>query len=198
MNEQLNGTVVFLVIFPQIERHALFAFRGVKDPGRFDDCVQETLAICWLWCCRLWEKGKDAREFPTTLAGYATRQVRSGRRFAGGKLGLKDALNPVAHATQGFTTQSLPEHQSTAAPAPWMEQLVDQPGSRVAELAAFRIDFPEWLATLSGRNRGIAEDMAVGDTTQEVSGRYQVSPGRVSQLRREFRDDWLAFTGGRA
>ena len=195
MNGQVNGTAVFLVIFPHIERHALFAFRGIKDPGRFEDCVQETFCLCWLWTCRLWEQGKDAREFPTTLASYATRHVRSGRSFVGKKSYRNDVLSPLAQAVHGFATQSLPEHQSTASPAPWMEQLVDQPSSRVAELAAFRIDFPDWLASLGERKSRIAEDMAMGETTSEMSDRHRVSPGRISQLRREFKQDRDAFTG---
>ncbi len=198
MPGRTEGTAVFLAIYPQILRHAFFAFRGVKDPGRFDDCVQETLALCWLWSCRLLEKGKDARDFPTTLASYATRHVRSGRRFAGGKLGLKDALNPVAQAAHGFTTQSLPEHQNAAGPAAWMEQLVDQPSSRVAELAAFRIDFPAWLASLSDRNRRIAEDLAGGESTQDLARQHRLSPGRISQMRRELNADWREFTALRA
>ena len=133
MNGQHNGTAVFLEILPNVQRHACFTFRGMKDFNRFEDCVQETLALCWLWTCRLWENGKDAREFPTTLASYATRHVKSGRSFVGKKCYRNDVLSPLAQTIHGFVTQSLPEHQSTASPAPWMEQLVDQPGSRVAQ-----------------------------------------------------------------
>lgn len=195
MHGQMNGTAVFLAIFPQVQRHAFFAFRGMKDFNRFEDCVQETLCLCWLWASRLWEQGKDAREFPTTLASYATRHVRSGRSFVGKKTYRSDVLSPLAQAIHGFVAQSLPEHQSTASPAPWMEQLVDQPGSRVAELAAFRIDFPDWLASLGERKARIAEDLAMGESTLEMSGRHHVSPGRISQLRRELKQDWDAFNG---
>lgn len=194
MNGQRNGTAVFLEILPKVQRHACFAFRGMKDFNRFEDCVQETLALCWLWTCRLWEQGKDAREFPTTLASYATRHVRSGRSFVGKKCYRNDVLSPLAQAIHGFVTQSLPEHQSTASPAPWMEQLVDQPGSRVAQLAAFRIDFPAWLASLGERKSRIAEDMACGEATMELSGRHGVSPARISQMRREFQENWTSFT----
>lgn len=45
------------------------------------------------------------------------------------------------------------------------------------------------------RIRRIAEDMTMGDTTLELSGRHGVSPRRISQLRRELEKDWDAFTG---
>jgi DNA-directed RNA polymerase specialized sigma24 family protein len=188
-----NGTLVFLAILPQIERHALFAFRGVKDPGRHDDCVQETLALCWRWCCRLWEQGKDAREFPTTLASFATRHVRSGRSFVGKKTYRNDALSPLAQTIHGFLTRALPGVEAQTG-SPWQAALQDNTQSPPDEQAAFRIDFPAFLATRSDRDRRIAEDMMLGDTTLELSGRHGVSPGRISQLRRQFHADWRAFT----
>ncbi len=188
-----NGTIVFLAILPQIERHALFSFRSVKDPGRHDDCVQETPALCWRWCCRLWEQGKDACEFPTTLASYATRHVRSGRSFVGKKTYRNDALSPLAHAIHGFLTQALPSVEAQNG-SPWQAALQDNTQSPPDEQAAFRIDFPAFLAAQAERNRRIAEDMMMGDTTRELSDRHGVSQGRISQLRREFHADWRAFT----
>ena len=60
--------------------------------------------------------------------------------------------------------------------------------------AAFRLDFPRWLAQLGDRNRRIAEDMMLGETTLELASRHRMTPGRVSQLRREFHAEWSAFT----
>lgn len=196
MNVQTSGTTVFLAILPQVERHALFAFRNVKDPGRFDDSVQETLALCWLWACRLWEKGRDAREFPTTLASFATRHVRSGRSFVGKNHVTKDALSPVAQAMQGFLVKALPSIEAQTG-SPWQAALMDNTQSPPDEQAAFRIDFPAFLESLTDRDRRVAEDMMSGDTTRDLAARHRVSPARISQLRREFKDDWEAFTADR-
>ena len=198
MSTLTEGDSAFLSIMPAVLRHAEFAFRHTSDPHTYDDRVQETLCLCWLWTRRLWDQGKDARAFPTSLARFATRHVKGGRGFVGGKAGRNDALSPLAHAVHGFIAQALPEHQNTASPAPWMERLVDQPGSRVAELAAFRIDFPAWLGRLSARDRGMAEEMARGETTRDLASRFGVSPGRVSQKRRDFREDWRGFVSARA
>lgn len=194
MKGHTNGTVVFLAILPTVLRHAHFAFRGMRDRHRFDDCVQETLALCWTWSCRLWAQGKDARAFPTTLASYATRHVRSGRTFAGGKHRTKDALSPLAQAIHGFLTQALPDVEAQTG-SPWQAALQDNMSSPPDEQAAFRIDFPAWLALLSERDRRVAEDMAMGETTLELSDHYRISASRVSQLRREFMNGWRSFVG---
>jgi hypothetical protein len=34
-----------------------------------------------------------------------------------------------------------------------------------------------------------------GERTLDVAGRHGLSPARVSQLRREFHDDWARFCG---
>lgn len=193
MQEQENGTVVFLAILPTVQRHAQFAFRAIRDVHRVEDCIQETLALCWLWACRLWRQGKDAREFPTTLAAFATRHVKHGRRFGGGKRLTKDALSPLAQATRGFLTKALPGVEAETG-SPWQAALQDNTQSAPPEQAAFRIDFPAFLATLPERNRKIALDMLMGETTLELSARHRLSPGRISQLRRHLLEDWRAFT----
>jgi len=63
------------------------------------------------------------------------------------------------------------------------------------EQAAFRIDFPDWLTTRTERDRRIIGDMVVGEKTMHLARRFGISPARVSQLRREYHDDWRQFTG---
>ena len=67
--------------------------------------------------------------------------------------------------------------------------------STPADLAAFRIDFPDWLGTLSGRDRRIVEDLAFGERTGDVAVKYGVSPSRISQMRRQLQEGWEAFIG---
>ena len=61
------------------------------------------------------------------------------------------------------------------------------------EQVAFRVDFPNWLASLSERDRRVVEQLILGERTRDVARRFGISPGRVSQLRREFHLAWLAF-----
>jgi hypothetical protein len=62
-------------------------------------------------------------------------------------------------------------------------------------VASSRIDFGDWLDRLPRLKRGIAEALATGETTTEAAHRFDVTPGRVSQLRRELEADWARFQG---
>jgi len=65
----------------------------------------------------------------------------------------------------------------------------------VPDIVAFRCDFPEWLDTLSRRNRKIALKLAIAESTGRVARMFRVSPGPVAQLRRELAASWKQFTG---
>lgn len=54
-----------------------------------------------------------------------------------------------------------------------------------ARIVGFRIDFAEWRATLPERLKAVADALAMGDGTLEVARRFGLSPGRISQIRRE-------------
>jgi hypothetical protein len=73
------------------------------------------------------------------------------------------------------------------------ERLRDNMQTPVVEQVVFRIDFRDWLATLSGRNRQVVDDLMAGEGTGEVARKFGLSPGRVSQLRRQFEGDWGVF-----
>ena len=56
-----------------------------------------------------------------------------------------------------------------------------------------RLDFPAWRATHAERDRRLLDDLMLGERTLDVAGKYGLSPGRVSQLRREFLADWRRY-----
>ena len=120
-------------------------------------------------------------------------KLRTLRRLCGQER-AKDVLSPQAQQRRGFTVSPIPKGSSLDGNV-FDEALRDNTRSEVPDQVAFRMDFPEWLSTMSDRNRHIAEDMTMGDSTLELSGRHRVSPGRISQLRREFKQDWESFTG---
>jgi hypothetical protein len=183
----------FLSILPRIETHAAVVFRHLRCPHRLADCVQETVSLAWKWFVRLAARGKDAREFPSALATFAAKAVKSGRRVCGQEK-ARDVLSPLAQQRRGFAVASLPR-RSTLSGNPLSEALADNTRSPVPEQVHFRIDFPEWLVQLGDRNRRIAEDMALGHRTQDLAQMHKVTQARISQLRREFLDGWLHFTG---
>lgn len=64
-----------------------------------------------------------------------------------------------------------------------------------AELAALRIDFPDWFDNvLKDRQREICAALMQGDSTSEVAERFGVTLSAISQTRRWLVENWLAFT----
>jgi hypothetical protein len=181
----------FLSLLPRVESHARIYFRHLKCPHRKADAIAETVAIAWRWFLRLVEMGKDAAQFVSTFAVLAARHVRSGRKLCGQEKS-KDVMSPLAQQRYSFTVSPLPEGNSLEGNV-FDEALRDNTRSAVPDQVAFRVDFPDWLASLSERDRRVVEQLILGERTRDVARRFGISPGRVSQLRREFHLAWLAF-----
>jgi hypothetical protein len=67
--------------------------------------------------------------------------------------------------------------------------------STPVDLAAFRIDFSDWLGRLSRRGRQIALSLAAGERTSVVAKENGLSPARISQIRQELAVAWRTFQG---
>jgi hypothetical protein len=72
----------------------------------------------------------------------------------------------------------------------WKEVLVEDRHAGPADTALSRLDSADWLRLLPRRLRRIAETLATGETTKKAAKRFRVSPGRISQLRRELNENW--------
>jgi hypothetical protein len=196
----------FLAIMPRIRVHAEIHFHHIKCPGKREDAIQEVIALSWKWYLRVIEQGKNPDEFVSSLATFAVKHVRSGRRLCGQEK-AKDVLSPRAQKHKGFSVEPLPTsmlrgHEQFFGQPHGQDQmdaleerLCDNTQTPVPDQAAFRIDFPEWLSQLGQRNGEIAKDMALEHGTFDLADKHKMSPGRISQLRREFRTDWLRFHG---
>jgi hypothetical protein len=62
-------------------------------------------------------------------------------------------------------------------------------------LACSRLDVSRWLETLAPRDRRLAETLAMGESTGKAAKKFRISPGRISQMRRQLCIDWQAFQG---
>jgi hypothetical protein len=180
-------------VLPVVERHARIYFRHITCPNRKADLIAEAVGLAWKWFRRLAHRGKDGTLFPTAIATFAAKSVNSGRRVAGREKD-KDVLSRLAQHKRGFAVEKLPDF-STLRGNPLAEALHDNTQSPVADQAAFRIDFPTWLGTFDSRRRALVIDLALGHRTQELAHKYQVSEGRISQVRREAAADWQRFHG---
>jgi FixJ family two-component response regulator len=75
----------------------------------------------------------------------------------------------------------------------WIDTLVEDKRATVADQVAAKLDVAAWFATLTKRMRQIAKDLAFGCSTREVAKKHDVTPGRISQMRRMLEESWAAF-----
>ena len=196
----------FLQILPRIETHARIWSRHVLCPGQRDDFVSEAVALAWRSFLRLAQQGRDATQFASALAALVVRAVRSGRRLCGQEKS-RDVMSPAAQRRHSFRVEELLPSSATDERLyrepfgqrlhdAFEERLRDNTQTPVVEQVVFRCDFPQWLLTLSQRNRMVVDDLVAGEGTGDVARKFSLSPGRVSQLRRQFQDDWDTFCDG--
>jgi hypothetical protein len=192
----LSPTVVqlqnrFLAVLPRIERHARIYFRQLKCPHQREEALAECLALAWWWFIRLVRRGKNPEDFITVLASFAARAVASGRRLCGQQK-ANEVLSPVAQRRHGFAVQRL--HLYSYPPhSRWEDAVHDNTQTPVPKQVVYRVDFPAWLQTRTKRDRRIIDRLLLGERTGAVAQAFDLSPGRISQLRRQFHADWLRF-----
>ena len=183
---------VFLAMLPAIVTHARIAFRHLNPEAR-QDAVQEAIANALVAFARLVQLKKTDLAYPTVLARYAVAQINDGRRV-GNHLNVREVLSAYAQRHKGFTVERL-DHFDEEENA-WQEAGVqDTRATPVFDIVAFRVDFADWLASLSRRDRRIAESLAIGNRTGDVAKRFKLCAGRISQLRRELAESWRQFVG---
>ena len=181
----------FLKMLPAIERHARIAFIHLDLEARAD-MVEEVVANAYVAYHRLVALDKADLAYATPLAQYAVRQVKAGRRV-GGKLNIHDVTSPHCRMNKDVRIESL--DQCSRDTEEWKEIVVEDRHAGPAAIAATKIDFAAWLNLLRPRERRIANGLATGETTADVAKRFEVSHGRISQIRRELKRSWGAFQG---
>jgi hypothetical protein len=181
----------FLSVLPRIETHARIYFRHLKCPHQREEAVAECVALVWWWFVGLVRRGKNPEAFITVLADFAARAVSSGRRVCGQEK-ANEVLSPVAQRRHGFMVQRLHLYAYTAGRL-WEEAVHDNTQTPVTDQVVFRVDFPAWLQTRTKRDRRIIDRLLLGEQTGVVAQAFDLSPGRIAQLRRQFHADWLRF-----
>ena len=181
----------FLTMLPAVRRLAWRASRQMPYARRHD-FVAEVVANVAVAVARLARRGELERAFPTPLVCYAVKQVRSGR-LVGGRLNVRDVTSTYCGLRKGVRIVHFDDQPDTSTE--WKESLLEDRRAGPAETAAARIDTAAWLGSLPIRNRRIAETLATGETTKATAKQHGVTPGRVSQLRRELESSWLEFYG---
>ncbi len=175
----------FLPLLPIIRRYAGRAFRR-WPADHCEEAVAETTAAALISFIRLKRRGKNPLAFPTQLVRWAITHVLAGRRV-GSRDNSRDVMNRAAQVRYDFGIDSFTRFGY------WHYCLIDHSQTPVPDQVCFRLDFAAWLQTLSLRDQRVAMLLAEGYSTSEVAQRFQVSAGRISQLRREMCDSWELF-----
>ena len=177
-------------ILPAVELNASMQFRHLKGQDR-DDAIQESMAVAWQLFIQAIELGKSPANFPTYIAAYAVKRVRSGRLLAGKN--SRDVLAPATQQRNGFEVHSL-DDESCTPDAGWKAAVAqDTKNFTPADAVAFRLDFDRWMKSLKQRDREIGERLAVGDRPGQVARKFKLSPSGVSKTRRRMQRRWEQF-----
>ena len=181
----------FEQMLPRIRLMALGAFRD-RNQDLKDELTAEVVARAYAAFVRLAKQGRADIGYATPLALFSIKQVKSGRRM-GAKLNIKDVSSEHAQMNKGIAMWRLDRYNKRKCL--WKEAIVEDRRSGPAEIAAMRIDFEAWLATLSRRDRRIAKTLAAGETTGATARKFGVSPSRISHMRTQLRRAWQVFQG---
>ncbi len=181
----------FLAILPTIQRQSATALCKLAPEVR-EELTEEIVANTYCAFIGLVRRGKEACAYPTTLAEFALRQLRSGRRV-GSRQNTNDVLSQRCRQVHRITIERLEwpdEHSGN-----WSQLLVEDRRAGPAETAIARIDVATWFGSLSVRHRQIARALSQGESTAAVARKFNLSPGRISQLRSALRASWERFQG---
>ena len=184
---EADWQATFLKMLPTIQRKLRRAFRCLDAEAR-EEAVQEGIANCLTAFVRLHKQGRATEAFAGSLADFAIRRVIEGRQV-GCSANVRDPLSRYAQLSKGIRVQSLDPERS----ASWVNALVDDRRAAIPDQVAARIDVSSWLRSLTPRKRAVARDFGFGYSTGEMARRFNVSSGRISQLRNELFDSWSRF-----
>jgi hypothetical protein len=172
---------------PHIKTCARTRFRAIRDHAARKDAIAEVIAIGWEHWLSAISHGNNPTTFIGSIADKAIRRVRADRRLCGQE-SVDDVLSSRARSRRGFSLESLPGDDQGNVPC----DATAPPPDRVA----IREQYSMLLDQLGSRKRRIVEDLAAGGETQEVAARYNVTPARISQIRREVEQIWKQLHRG--
>ena len=187
---KLDWPARFLLLLPLIRRIARHAFRGMPGDDR-EEAVQEVIANCYVAYARLVERGREYVAYATPLGRYAVAQYRAGRRI-GSSVNIHDVTGPLCQQRNDVFLETLFPRTEDGR---WEELVVEDKRSTPADIATTRLDFKAWLRRLDRPKRTAAKLLAGGAATSDAAKRLRLSPSRISQLRRQLKEDWAAFQG---
>ena len=181
----------FLKMLPAIRLHAKISFRNHNAEAR-EEFIEEVVANALQAYVRLVELGKTDVAHPGPLARYGVAQVRDHRRV-GGHLNVRDVMSAYCRQHKNLTLERLDKFDKVENE--WQEVLVEDRRAGPFDIVRTKLDFAAWLRSLPSKLRRIAKTLANGERTGDVAKKFNLSAGRISQVRRELAQSWRRFVG---
>lgn len=171
----------FVRFFPELRRVLIAKFRG-REPTDRAESVSEAIAFAFALWLSAKRRQKDVGVY--SIANYAERLVKSGRRFAGSN--SRDAMNRrCPHGTiaesDGRVRDLMLEDRR------WRWTVLDR--------VAFKLDWTTFLGRLPHRTRRIVELLGEGYQRREAARRLRISPPTVTARMHAARRAWQVFQG---
>ncbi|MFA9478932.1 hypothetical protein ACERK3_11595 [Phycisphaerales bacterium AB-hyl4] len=192
---QSNDHAVFLSVLPVICALARRRFASLPLALR-DDVVAEAVATGFLSYLSLRRRGRIEQVATAGFARNAVRAVAGGRRVGSSQAGM-DVMSHLGRRRHGRHVASLDGigDDEDASRANWLHEAVADRRTAIPKQVALRIDGGRWLATLPDRDRQLVQALASGEKACTVARRFAISPGRLSQLRQAWAQQWRQCVG---
>ena len=188
-DEQINAK--FLELMPKIIKNAKYAFQNYAA-DRQDEAIQSVLVTAFENVKQLAEQGRLDDAFATPISRFAIGRHREGRPG-----GVPSCSTDVTSERCRWLGRSTVKNYGLALQiADSFESMATATDARypVHKTVALRIDFFEnWLKNQTPKDQEIIKDLAYGHSTNDVSRKYGLSAGRISQLRKSYATSWYQF-----
>ena len=185
----MEAEAKFLELMPAITTMTRAAFKNC-NPDKQDDALQSVLVASYLSVRRLAQSGRLNEAFSTPIGWFAIKAYRVGR-IGGMPMNSTDTLAESTRARKRVQIESY--NNFSRIKKGWGEIFMTDGRVNVAKEVCFKLDYEGWLETLSVRQRQMLEGMIAGDTTSELAEKFNLSAGRISQIRRELVESWKNY-----
>ena len=182
----------FLKMLPLITMIAKRAFLDYNSDKR-DDAIQSVIVAAFLSCKSLADRGLLHKAFATPLAWYAIRQYRDGR-IGGVPMNSEDVMSERCQLLGRADVRGVVYYQTRANIRHEILIFDDRTPDPLLD-AQCNIDYENWRNTLTEKDREMLDAFLAGDTTREVAIKFNMSDGRISQMRRILVKSYQSYVG---
>ena len=163
---------LFVQQLPTLQKMARIQFRQLSPEAK-QESITNAIGLAWKFYFNLAKRNRAHEHgILASCMRFAIKQTRAGRTPQGCPR-VKDALARRWVGPTRLDDFDLGQFVSRNTPVP------DQ--------VSFRVDVPQFLKSLPKRSRKMAMDLADGMTTTDAAKKFDLSLGRISQFRKEFK-----------